>query len=163
MLFHIFIGKCKQLVHYGRLLLFLTNFYFYIIDGGLFIFEAHSLAVWFLMHLSSCVRDYIHVTDIADAHLKALDFSSKNNFTQLECFNLGTGNGISVLEAIYAFEKVSGLSLKYKKGQRREGDVESIFSNSQKAEQVLNWSPQFDIEDMMRSAWKWQQNLNEEN
>ena len=59
MLFHIFIGKCKQLVHYGRLLLFLTNFYFYIIDGGLFIFEAHSLAVWFLMHLSSCVRDYV--------------------------------------------------------------------------------------------------------
>jgi len=107
----------------------------------------------------TCVRDYVHVSDIAQAHILALNFliesKNKNNF---DVFNLGTGSGVSVLEAIKAFEKVSGKNLNYKIGKRREGDVEAIYSDIKKAKEVLGWEPKYNIDQMMESAWKWQLN-----
>ncbi|MBI4929236.1 MAG: UDP-glucose 4-epimerase GalE [Bacteroidetes bacterium] len=112
----------------------------------------------------SCIRDYVHVSDIANAHILALKYlmkeKVKNNF---EIINLGTGKGISVMEAINAFEKVSGKKLNYIIGPRREGDVESIFSDSSKAQRILGWAPKYNIEQMMESAWKWQLNLSRAN
>lgn len=110
----------------------------------------------------SCIRDYIHVMDIADAHTKALEYlQSGSNKEQYEIFNLGTGDGVSVLEAIHAFEKVSGEKLNYIMGPRRDGDVEAIYADNHKAAQLLNWNPERNIEDMMESAWKWEQHLKE--
>lgn len=107
-----------------------------------------------------CIRDYIHVSDIADAHLKAFDLIDKNqNSKQLSLYNLGTGNGVSVLEVIKAFEKVSGLKLNYTVGNRRQGDVVAVYANNDKARNELNWSPKYNLDDMMLSAWKWQQTL----
>jgi UDP-glucose 4-epimerase len=111
----------------------------------------------------SCIRDYIHVTDIADAHLKALNYLVENkNKTACSLFNLGTGNGVSVIEAIQSFEKVSGLKLNYKIGARRDGDVIAVYANNTLAKTELNWNPKFNIDDMMLSAWKWQQYLENE-
>ncbi len=108
----------------------------------------------------SCVRDYIHVCDIADAHVKALDYLwDKKNKHPLSLFNLGTGNGVTVLEAIHAFEKVSKTKLNYELGPRRHGDVEAIYANNDLARKELNWEPKFTIDEMMLSAWKWQQYL----
>ncbi len=112
----------------------------------------------------SCIRDYIHVTDIADAHLKALNYLIENkNKTDCSLFNLGTGNGVSVLEAIKSFEKISGLKLNYKIGARRVGDVIAVYANNTMAKMELNWNPKYKIDDMMLSAWKWQQYLDNEN
>lgn len=109
----------------------------------------------------SCIRDYIHVTDLALAHIKALDYliqaKNKDNFS---IFNLGTGAGVTVLEAIQAFEKVTGEKLNYIIGPRRAGDVIAIYSDTAKSEQELDWKPLLDIEQMMESAWKWENNLN---
>ncbi|MCS6834228.1 MAG: GDP-mannose 4,6-dehydratase, partial [Flammeovirgaceae bacterium] len=111
----------------------------------------------------SCIRDYVHVLDIADAHIKALHYLLEGkNEKKHEIFNLGTGNGVSVLEAIRAFEKVSGVKLNYRIGPRREGDVVSIYSDCSLAEQKLGWKCHYTIEDMMRTAWLWQQTLNQE-
>ncbi len=107
-----------------------------------------------------CIRDYIHVTDIADAHLKALSYLVENkNSKPVSLFNLGTGNGVSVHEVIKAFEKVSNTKLNYKVGPRRQGDVVAVYANNNLAKKELNWSPQYSLDDMMLSAWKWQQNL----
>lgn len=107
-----------------------------------------------------CIRDYIHVTDIADAHVKALDYLvQKKNKNNLSLYNLGTGIGVSVMEAIASFEKVSGQKLPYTVGGRRAGDVIAVYADNSKAKNELNWSPKFNIDDMMLSAWKWQQNL----
>ncbi|WP_291720099.1 UDP-glucose 4-epimerase GalE [Bernardetia sp.] len=107
----------------------------------------------------SCIRDYIHVSDIAEAHRLAIDYLVKNKETaeQIEIFNLGTGNGVTVLEAIKAFEKVSHQKLNYELGERREGDVVEIYADNQKAKTVLGWIPKYGIEEMMSSAWKWQE------
>lgn len=111
----------------------------------------------------SCIRDYIHVSDIADAHVKALNYLLEGkNKTNLSLFNLGTGNGVSVLEAINSFEKVSGKKLEYKIGARRSGDVVAIYADNSLAKKELNWVPEYSLDDMMLSAWKWQQTLNEE-
>lgn len=108
----------------------------------------------------SCIRDYIHVSDIADAHVKALQLLiNGNNKNNCSIYNLGTGKGVSVLEAIQAFEKVSGIKLNYTIGPRRNGDVVAIYANNTKAKTDLNWQPQYTIEDMMLSAWKWQGQL----
>jgi UDP-glucose 4-epimerase len=108
----------------------------------------------------SCIRDYIHVCDIAHAHTLALQFSIKNNLTNsCEVFNLGTGNGITVLEAIQAFEKVSGVKLNYEIGPRRAGDIVSIYANNDKAVSQLGWHCQYGLEEMMRTAWHWEQSL----
>ena len=104
----------------------------------------------------SCIRDYIHVSDIALAHVLALqcliEKKIKNNY---EIINLGTGNGVTVLEAVKAFEKASGLKLNYKIASRREGDVEAIYSDSTKAKTILGWTPQYTIDQMTRSVRSW--------
>ena len=108
----------------------------------------------------TCIRDYIHVCDIAEAHVKALEYSATEmTDKQIDVFNLGSGNGISVLEAIQTFEKVAGLKLNYVIGPRRAGDISAIYSDSSKAERLLGWTPKYSIEDMMSSAWKWQENI----
>ncbi len=108
----------------------------------------------------SCIRDYIHVCDIAHAHTLALQYSIKNN-TEKSCdvFNLGTGNGITVLEAIKAFEKVSGVALNYEIGPRRAGDIVAIYANNDKAVQQLGWTCKYGLEEMMLTAWQWEQSL----
>lgn len=112
----------------------------------------------------TCVRDYIHVSDIAAGHIKAIDYLLENrNESNCEIFNLGTGEGVSVQEAINAFERVSGLKLNYEMGPARPGDVEAIYSNCEKAKNKLGWEAQYNIEQMMESAWKWQQNLRSTN
>lgn len=108
----------------------------------------------------SCIRDYIHVCDIAHAHTLALQYSIKNNQVKsCEVFNLGTGNGITVLEAIKAFEKVAGVSLNYKIGPRRAGDIVAIYANNDFAVKKLSWEIKYSLEDMMATAWAWEQSL----
>jgi UDP-glucose 4-epimerase len=108
----------------------------------------------------SCIRDYIHVCDIAHAHTLALQFLiEKKSAKKCEVFNLGTGNGVTVLEAIKAFEKVSGVKLNYSIGQRRPGDVIAIYANNDLAKKQLGWVPKFSLEEMMATAWKWEQKL----
>ncbi|MCB0480888.1 MAG: UDP-glucose 4-epimerase GalE [Flavobacteriales bacterium] len=108
----------------------------------------------------SCIRDYIHVTDIADAHIKALQYLQGNKNSQpIEFYNLGTGNGISVLEAIDMFEEISGLKLNFEMGPRRPGDVEAIYSDSTLAKNRLGWETKFGLKEMMQTAWKWQQEI----
>lgn len=108
----------------------------------------------------SCIRDYIHVSDIAHAHTLALQFLiDKKNTEKCEVFNLGSGNGISVLEAIQSFEKVSGEKLNYSIGPRRLGDVEAIYANNSYAKEKLNWNPQYTLDEMMATAWKWELKL----
>lgn len=105
----------------------------------------------------SCVRDFIHIMDIANAHTKALQYLiQQKNTENYDVFNLGSGCGVSVLEAIKVFEQVSGLSLPYQLGARREGDVVSIYADNQKAARLLGWQPQYSLEDMMLTAWKWE-------
>ncbi len=108
----------------------------------------------------SCVRDFIHVCDIAHAHTLALQFLiNGKNKKRCEVFNLGTGNGVTVLEAIQAFEKVSGVKLNYVLGPRRPGDVISIYANNDYARSSLGWDIKFGLEDMMATAWKWEQKI----
>lgn len=111
----------------------------------------------------TCVRDYIHVSDIASAHVAALKTLFENaNFPNYDVINLGSGNGVSVLEIINAFEQQNNIKLNYKFGPRRQGDVESIYSDSSKALKVLGWKTNYNINDMVKSAWLWEQNLNKE-
>ena len=106
----------------------------------------------------SCVRDYIHVSDIANAHTRALQYIiDDRNKSNCEVFNLGTGNGVTVLELINAFEKVSGVKLNYKVGPRRPGDVVSVYANNNRAKTLLGWDTKFDLDAMMDTAWKWEQ------
>lgn len=110
----------------------------------------------------SCVRDYIHVCDIAHAHTLALNYIVNNNDSGLcPVFNLGSGNGYSVLEVIHEFENVSGIRLNYQKGARRSGDVIAIYANNDKARKLLGWKLQYDLADMMRTAWSWELKLKE--
>lgn len=105
----------------------------------------------------SCIRDYIHVCDIAHAHTLALQrlISGQSN-RQVDIFNLGTGNGVTVLEAIRAFEKVSGVKLNYSLGPRRAGDIVAIYANNSKAVKELGWQCKYGLDDMMSSAWQWE-------
>ncbi|MBX7240267.1 MAG: UDP-glucose 4-epimerase GalE [Bacteroidia bacterium] len=108
----------------------------------------------------TCIRDYIHVSDIASAHIQALEymFEGKNQ-QKVEIFNLGSGNGVTLREMIHAFEKVNNVALNYTFGDRREGDVAAIYSDSTKAETRLGWKSRYSLRDMVESAWKWQQVL----
>jgi UDP-glucose 4-epimerase len=111
----------------------------------------------------SCVRDYIHVSDIAHAHTLALNYLiEQKNQSNVEVFNLGTGDGYTVLEVIKAFEKVSGVKLNYAVGPRRGGDVIAIYANNSKAKNELGWIPEYNLEDMMDTAWKWELKLKAE-
>jgi len=108
----------------------------------------------------TCIRDYIHVVDLAKAHVVALErlFADKSN-NSFEVFNVGTGLGYSVLEMLRMFEKVSGLKLNYSLAPRRAGDVESVYADVQQSSEVLGWKAEKNLEDMISSAWKWEQNL----
>ena len=104
----------------------------------------------------SCIRDYIHVMDIANAHTKALKYKGDSNYT---VFNLGSGNGVTVLELIESFQKTTGIKLNYELGDRRPGDVIEIYSYSKKAFDELGWSIKHNVDDMMRTAWLWENNI----
>jgi len=112
----------------------------------------------------SCIRDYIHVVDLAKAHVIAikrmLENKSKANY---EYFNLGTGNGFSVLETIKSFEKVTGLKLKYKIVNRRPGDIEKIWADTSFANKELGWKAEKSLDEMMLSAWNWEKNYRSSN
>lgn len=106
----------------------------------------------------TAVRDYIHVVDLAKAHLKALEriLDKGSRRTSYEYFNIGTGKGYSVLEVVRAFEKISGKKLKFEITKRRPGDIEKIYADTTLANTALKWNADKDIEDMMRDAWRWQ-------
>jgi UDP-glucose 4-epimerase len=106
----------------------------------------------------SCIRDYIHVMDLANAHTKALQYLQKDlEASNCETFNLGIGQGVTVLEAIHAFEESTGIKLNYSLGPRRAGDVEAVYADYSKAARLLGWEPQYQIRDIMQSAWAWEQ------
>ena len=108
----------------------------------------------------SCIRDYIHICDLARAHTQALEYLAEGvQQENPEIINLGIGEGVTVLEAIKAFESVSGEPLDYTIGPRRSGDVAAIYTNYVKAKERLGWQPKYDIEDIMSTAWTWEKNL----
>ena len=112
----------------------------------------------------TCIRDYIHVTDIAKAHIIALERMDENSVkSNCEVFNLGTGNGFTVLEVIRAFEKVSEVKLNYKIVERRAGDIEKVWANTDFANNVLGWKAEKNLNEMMLSAWNWEKQLNKKN
>lgn len=103
------------------------------------------------------IRDYIHVVDLAKAHVIALQrLNDKKNDSKFEVFNLGTGRGYSVLEIVNAFENVTGEKLNYRIGPRREGDITSIYSDTKKANEVLGWKTERGLDEMLLSAWNWE-------
>ncbi|KAF5035866.1 UDP-glucose 4-epimerase [anaerobic digester metagenome] len=106
----------------------------------------------------TAVRDYIHVSDLAQAHVKSLEFCERMNDNSVEVFNLGSGNGYTVLEVIQSFEKTSGMKLPYEIVDRRPGDVEKVWADTTKAEQVLGFRPSRTLDEITLSAWKWEQN-----
>lgn len=110
----------------------------------------------------SCIRDYINVVDLAKAHVVAIDrILKKKQLSKVEFFNLGTGNGLSVLQLVKAFEKVSGVKLNYKIVDRRVGDIEQVWANPDKANNVLGWKAKYTTEETLESAWNWQKKLRE--
>lgn len=109
----------------------------------------------------TAIRDYIHVCDLAKAHVAAMEYMGRDGFQGIDFFNLGNGHGYSVLEVIDSFERVSGQKLNYEIVGRREGDIEQIWANVDKANRLLGWKTECSLDDMTLSAWKWQQNLQE--
>ncbi|MDO1502504.1 UDP-glucose 4-epimerase GalE [Winogradskyella maritima] len=106
----------------------------------------------------TCIRDYIHVMDLAEAHVIALKrLIDKASDSQFGVFNLGTGTGSSVMEVINAFERVSETSINYKIADRRSGDVTSAYAHTEKAKNVLGWATKYSLDDAVKSAWKWEQ------
>jgi UDP-glucose 4-epimerase len=108
----------------------------------------------------TCIRDYIHVVDLAKAHVIALQrLITKNNDSNYETFNVGTGTGSTVLEVVKSFEKVSGQKLNYKIADRRAGDIISAYADTTKANNELGWKAELTLDDAMKSAWKWEQEI----
>lgn len=108
----------------------------------------------------TCIRDYIHVVDLAKAHVKALQRLLQNeNSSNYEVFNLGTGKGSSVLEVIHSFERVSGKKLNYKIVDRREGDVIQAYADTKKANEILGWKSKSTLDESLKSAWDWEQKV----
>lgn len=111
----------------------------------------------------TCIRDYIHVMDLAQAHVRAVERTLEDrNKDKYEVFNIGTGNGFSVLEVVEAFQKVNAVALNYAITQRRPGDVPQVWADTGLANQELGWKAQRGLEEMLRSAWKWEQYLAKE-
>lgn len=104
----------------------------------------------------TCRRDYIHVMDLANGHLKAVEYAAQHK--GVEVFNLGTGTPYSVLEIIHAFESANNIKIKYEIGDRRAGDLPEFWANAEKAERVLGWKTKRTLEDMCRDTWNWQKN-----
>ena len=109
----------------------------------------------------TCIRDYIHVCDLAQAHVKALDFLEEKDEPCLEYVNIGTGKGTSVLEVIHIFEAETGVKLNWKFGPRRPGDVVEIYANADKSVHLLNWSPIYSVSDALKHAWNWEQRIHQ--
>lgn len=107
----------------------------------------------------TCIRDFIHVVDLAKAHIAALNYLFENELEKPAIFNVGSGTGSTILECVKAFEKVSGQKLNYTFGKRREGDVEAIYAICDKSKKELNWETKLNLEDALKHAWQWQQNL----
>ena len=108
----------------------------------------------------SCIRDFIDVNDLAKAHVIAMKrMLDSDDHDKLEVFNLGTGCGLSVLQLINAFESATGVKVPYKIGPRREGDIEKIWADPKKANEVLGWTAETPITDTMANAWRWQESL----
>lgn len=108
----------------------------------------------------SCIRDYIYVVDLAKAHVKAIErMLTVTARDRVEIFNLGTGKGLSVLEIIRHFESATGVKLNYEIVGRREGDIEQVWAKADKANNILGWKADTPLDDVLRSAWKWQQRL----
>jgi UDP-glucose 4-epimerase len=108
----------------------------------------------------SCIRDFIHVVDVATAHLKAMEYLErlpKGNI--FDSFNLGTGIGVSVLELVHAFEKVTGVKLRYEIGKRRPGDVEKVYADPSKLNKAFNWKTKYSIEEGLLHAWQWEKKI----
>jgi UDP-glucose 4-epimerase len=111
----------------------------------------------------TCIRDYIYVVDLAKAHVKAMARILENPDTDsVEVFNIGTGRGLSTLEVVEGFEKATGVKLNWAYAPRREGDIEKVWGNVDKANEVLGWKAEAKIEDVLASAWKWQKKLRED-
>lgn len=111
----------------------------------------------------TCIRDYIHVVDLAKAHVKSLQRLLEEKNEKYEVYNIGTGKGHTVLEVIKAFEKASGKKLNYKIVDRREGDVEKVYADTSLANKKLGWKAEKDLNEMVSSAWAWEQRLNKAN
>lgn len=108
----------------------------------------------------TCIRDYIYIMDLADAHIKSLEFLiAGKNSTNCEVFNLGTGKGSSVLDVITTFEEVNKIPVPYKMAPRRQGDVVAVYADTKKAETVLGWKASFGLKEGLKSAWSWQLNI----
>ena len=101
----------------------------------------------------TCLRDYLHVVDLAKGHLKALEYAAEH--TGAEAFNLGTGSGVSVLELVHAFEKANGVRIPYVIGPRREGDLACCWADTKKAKEILGWTAEKSVEDMCRDSWRF--------
>ena len=110
----------------------------------------------------TCIRDYIYVVDLAKAHVKAMQRVLEQDTDPIEVFNIGTGHGYSTLEIVEGFERATGVKLPWEYAPRREGDIEAIWGNVDKANKVLGWSADTPLEDILRSAWKWQEKLRAE-
>ena len=110
----------------------------------------------------TCVRDYIHVMDLADAHVKALQWLADQPAGTVEVFNVGTGSGSSVQQVVDSFERVSGENLEYGYAPRRSGDVPAIYAKATRAEEVLKWIPEKSLEDALKDAWNWEQLLRDD-
>ena len=111
----------------------------------------------------TCIRDYIYVVDLAKAHVKAMERVLDHPDTDsVEVFNIGTGRGLSTLEVVEGFEKATGVKLNWTYAPRREGDIEKVWGNVDKANKVLGWKAEAKIDDVLRSAWKWQKKLRED-
>lgn len=104
----------------------------------------------------TCLRDYIHINDLADAHVKALEYLNEGN--ESDIFNLGTGDGNSVLEIINTAVRVTGKKIEYEIAGRREGDPAVLVADNKKAKKILGWSPQYNLEDIISTAWNWHSN-----
>ncbi len=110
----------------------------------------------------SCIRDYINVVDLAKAHVKAIErMLGHKSEEDVEIFNLGTGQGVSVLELIHTFEEATGVKLNYRIAERREGDITQVWADPQKANTILGWKAETPLAETLKSAWKWQLHLRE--
>lgn len=110
----------------------------------------------------SCIRDYIDVVDLAKAHVLAITRMLEKDTEPVEVFNLGTGNGVSVLELVKSFEKATGVKVNYRIAPRRAGDVEQVYADCTKANEVLGWKAEVPLEETLKNAWKWQTKMRED-
>lgn len=109
----------------------------------------------------TCLRDYIHVCDLAEAHVKSLDYMTNNSNDDVHIFNVGTGDGVSVLEIINTFESSTGLKLNWKFGPRRAGDVVQIYAEAEKVNKDLNWKHRYSVKDALEHSWAWEKSIRE--